>query len=682
MRVIWRKTPCFLHDPAGAAAAAVLGALACFFFAVAPAPAEQIPVEGQQVTGIRVVDRSGAEVTEKIPPLPLEVGKPFDFSDERESLRRLYKMGDYADIRVNAAPEAGGVRVDFVVRRNFFNNVIRVVGLKEPPTEPAALATLRLVLGEPFRESSVREAADRLESALHDDGLYQAKISWALAPHEDTRQMDVTILVDSGPRALVGDVAVDNQTPFTDAQLLHRAKLSGGKIGMTAARLSRGSERLRKFLVNQGYLGATALITPQTYDPSTNRVPLRMTVETGPRVRIEISGAHLSKGKQKKLLPVFAEGAVDEDLLQEGRRNLRDYLQSQGYFDADVQVSSQSTDKPVERVLHYDVSRGDQFRLAGIGFDGNKYFSNGLLSRRLLLQTASFASSGRFSQQLLRGDQDSIRGVYLSNGFSNCQVTSTVDDHFREKKNNLFVSFHIVEGAQTRIADLHIDGNHAISTDELLNVTGSTKGEPYSESGVASDRNNILALYYNEGFPEAGFREEVIPGANPNEVSLAYHVTEGRRIEVSKVLITGYQFTRPGIIRRRWRSKPAAPFAKGTWQKTQRQLYNLGVFNRVQIAPQNPDGTDPGQSSRDRDPGRATVHDRLRVWIRSAANRRRQHESQRHNDRRKPARNFRNCAQQHVRPGADAFVQGARQHSRIPRCARITPPTICLTTRI
>ena len=568
------------------------GTATCLFLLVPPSRAQQLAVEGQRVTGIRVVDQTGSVVSEKIPPLALQIGKPFDFSDERQCLRDIYRMGDYADIRVNAVPETGGMRVDFVVRRNYFNNVIRIVGLKEPPTEPAALASLRLVLGEPFRESAVREAAGRLESALHDDGLYQAKISWALEPHDDTRQMDVTILVDSGQRAIVGDVAIDNQTPYTDAQLLRRAGLAKKNLEMTAGRLSHGSDRLKKFLVNQGYLGASALITPQTYDPSANRVPLQMTVEAGPRVRIEISGAHLSTGKQRRLLPVFAEGAVDDDLLQEGRRNLRDYLQSQGYFNADVQVSSPSSDKPAERVIHYDVSRGDRFRLAGIGFDGNKYFGTGLLSRRLLLQTASFASSGRFSQQLLRGDQDSIRAVYLSNGFLNCQVTSTVDDHFRGKKNNLFVSFHVVEGSQSRIADLRIEDNHAISTDELMNVTGSTKGEPYSESGVASDRNNILALYYNEGFPEAGFRADVMPGANPNEFSLVYHITEGRQIEVSKVLLTGYQYTRPGIIRRQVDIEAGGPLSEGDVAKTQRQLYNLGVFNRVQIAPQNPDGTD------------------------------------------------------------------------------------------
>jgi outer membrane protein insertion porin family len=589
---ILRKLACFRAGLVPTAAACGIATIAYFFVLLAPIRAQEAAIEGQLVKELRVVDESGTPVTEKMPALPLEAGKPFDFPAERESLRDLYRLGDYSDIRVSAAPEGGGLRVDFVVKRNFFNNVIRVEGLKEPPNEPAALASLRLNLGEPFRESAVREAVDRLTATLHDDGLYQAKITWGLIPHEDTRQMDVTVTVDPGLRALVGDISILNQTPYPDAELLHRSKISN-KVEMTAARLSRGSDRLRKFLVNQGYLGASALITVQTYDPQSNRVPLKLTVETGPRVRIEIAGARLSKGKQRKLLPVFAEGAVDNDLLQEGRRNIRDYLQSQGYFDADAQVSSQSSEKPVERVIHYDITRGDHFRLAGIGFDGNKYFSNGLLSRRLLLQTASFASSGRFSQQLLRGDADSIRGVYLSNGFRDCQVTSTVDDHYRGKKNNLYVSFHAVEGAQTRITDLHIDGNRAISTDELLGVTGSTKGEPYSESGVASDRNNILALYYNEGFPEAAFREEVLPGSSPTEVSLVYHVAEGKQVDVARVLLTGYQFTRPGIIRRQVEVRPGGPLREGDVAKTQRQLYNLGVFNRVQIAPQNPDGTDP-----------------------------------------------------------------------------------------
>lgn len=557
--------------------------------------AKDASVEGQRVAEVRVVDEGGNTVPEKVPVLALEAGKPFDFAAERESLRTLYRMGDYSDIRVTAAPEAEGLRVDFIVRRNFYYNVVRIEGLKPPPTAPAGLAALRLGLGEPYRESGFREAIERLRETLRDEGLFQANVTWALNPHEDTRQMDVTVTVDPGPRARVGDVTMSNKTPYPDRQLLHRSKISEKKA-VTAALLSRASERLKKFLVDQGYLGAQVLITPGNYDAQSNRVPLKFAVTAGPRVRIEINGARLSKSARRRLLPMYAEGAVDQDLLQEGRRNLRSYFQSQGYFNVDVQVQSQepAEENPRgERVISYEITRGDHFRLSGVAFNGNKYFGSKLLSRRLQLLPASFASSGRFSQQLLRADTDSIRGLYLANGFRDAQVSSTVDDQYGGKKNNLFVSFHIVEGPQTRVGDLRIDGNHAIGTDALLAVTGSTPGQPYSESGVASDRNNILALYYNEGFPAAGFHEEVLPGAKPNEVRLVYHITEGNRVEVAKVLLTGYQYTRPGIIARQVEMQPGEPLRQGDVAKTQRQLYNLGVFNRVQIAPQNPDGTDP-----------------------------------------------------------------------------------------
>ena len=561
-------------------------------FWVLPARAQEAMIDGKSVAEVRVVDESGAPVTQKIPPLQLEAGKPFDFTAERASLRELYRMGDYANITVTSTAEPGGLRIDFVAQRNFYNNVIRIEGLKEPPSNPAALAAVRLSLGEPFRESSLREAVSRLQSSLSDDGLYEAKITWTLGARDTTREMNVLFTVDPGPRAHVGNVTIDNQTPYTDAQLLKRSRISQ-KSAVTSSGLSHASDRVKKYLVKQGYLGAAARFERGAYDPQTKRVPLTFSVSAGPRVHIEISGAHVKGGEQKKLLPMYAEGAVDDDLLQEGRRNLRDYLQSQGYFDADVEVSSHQDDQLKERVINYQVTRGDRYRMAGVAFDGNKYFETSLLSRRLSIQPAAFLSSGRFSQQLLRDDIDSVRSVYLANGFQDAQVTATVDDRYRDKKNNLFVTFHIVEGTQTFISSLKIEGNHAIDTATLLNVTGSTPGQPYSEANVTSDRNNILALYYDDGFPEASFREEITPGEKPDEMQLVYRVTEGDRIAVAKVLLTGYEYTRPGIIARQVDIKPGGPLRESNVATTQRQLYNLGVFDRVQIAPQNPSGTDP-----------------------------------------------------------------------------------------
>ena len=299
--------------------------------------AQESPLEGRQVTEVRIVDQAGREHCADALRLPLAPGKPFDIATERESLRQLYATGDYSDIQVTAEDEPAGLRINFVVQRNFYNNVIRILGLKEPPTEPAALASLRLGLGEPFRESSLREAVDRLQQTLRDEGFYEAKITWDLTPHEDTRQMDITVHVDSGPRAIIGDIKIQNHTRFTDLEIQRHSKISLKKP-LTSARVSHGAQQLKKFLVNQGYLGAGVVITPGTYDPKTNLVSLTYDVTAGPQVKVQVTGARLSKSRLRKLLPIYAEGAADDDLLQEGRRNIRDFFQSQGYFNADVQV--------------------------------------------------------------------------------------------------------------------------------------------------------------------------------------------------------------------------------------------------------------------------------------------------------------------------------------------------------
>lgn len=592
MRIPRNKTLFSDAPAAGAAFRWPLFVILLPFLLVRPANAQETQWEGKTVTQVSVVEESRQPVPGKTPPLPLKPGDPFDFETERDSLRILYQTGDYADIRVEAVEEDGGVRVDFVVRRDFYNNVVRVEGLKEPPNEGAALAALRLNLGEPYRESDVREAVARLKDLLASEGLYEAQVDWRTEAHPETRQMDVTITVTPGPRALIGLIHIHNETSYSDAQLFKRLKIKP-KTEATSARVSRASQLLKKFLVDQGYLGAAVGFMRGSYDMASNRVGLTLDVTAGPRVRVEITGVKLKKSQLQKLLPIYAEGAVDDDLLQEGRRNIRDFLQREGYFDADDSVSSHDDPQTKERVIVYQIHRGEKSRLAGVSISGNRYFSTELLKSRLALQPASFAFNGRFSQQMVRDDTDSIRALYMANGFHDAQVTSSVDDSYQGKKGNLFVSFHIVEGTQTLVGSIRIDGNHALSTERLLTVVGSLKGQPYSEASVASDRNNILAMYFNEGFPNATFQEEVKPGAAPRTVDLTFHIAEGPQVLVSTVLLTGYQYTRPGIIRRQVQIKAEGPLREGDVVETQRKLYNLGVFTRVQIAPQNPAGTDP-----------------------------------------------------------------------------------------
>ena len=558
------------------------------------------------------MDQSGAALETNPTGLPLQPGQPFSAEAERESLRQLFRTGRYADLVAELTPVEGGVRLDFAVAPAYYVNKVVISGLPDPPSESAATSALQLMLGESFRESEMSPALDRLRQILDEEGLYTANLSYTLTPHPATRQMDIAILAEPGERARAGTVTLVDDTPFPENELRGRLKLAPGTL-ITSERINQGIERVRTWLVDRGYLGARVTIARGAYDPQTNRLPLEARLLAGRNIQVRIEGADISSRTLRRLLPIYAEGAVDEDLLQEGRRNLRDYLQADGYFDAEVDYTTSgmlTTDESASQprasadniaTITYDVTRGPRHRLAGISIDGQHYFDTETLRSRLRIRPAAFASRGRFSTALLDADVASLRGLYQSNGFLDVQITSEIIAGYGGNPDDLFVRFHIVEGPQTLVGDLQIGGNSVLSNDELLGVIGSTPGQPFSDFNVATDRDNVLALYYNRGFPNARF----IPSANPlppsdNQASprmaLSYQIEEGPPLRVANIFLDGYEHTRPGVINREVQLQPGQPLSEGAVVETQRRLYDLGIFSRVSIASQNPAGSDPDKN--------------------------------------------------------------------------------------
>jgi len=588
------------------------------------------------IVAVRIVRESDSKVLAESPSgISVEIGKPLDREKVAESLRALYKTGNYADLKALVAPVTDGLRLDFVARENLFFNLVRLEGLEPPPTEASAAAAMQIGLGQTYQKQTVDEALERLRETLREEGLYRAEVSAEALPHPDTHQMDIVVHVKPGPRAHVSGIQLKNDTAYKDADLVSRSKMKPGQA-VTSARLQRGTDRVRKFLAKRGHLSSHVTVRRGDYDAAKSSVAISLEATQGPRVEVSVSGAKFSEGELKKLIPIYQEGAVDPDLLEEGKRNIRERLERQGYFDADVSYKIEMRDvktslwQGTQETITYTVERGDKHKLIGIELAGNKYFDTELLKSRLQIFQGAFGSPGRFSRRLVDADAQSMQTLYQANGFLDAKVTPDVKDNYKGKEGDLYIGFTIQEGKQTRVASLGIQGIHAFKEQELLGVVGSTPGQPYSDFGVTADRDNILALYFNEGFPEATFsataervppsasnaaepetsssthngsssatpkKEESkkgakLPAEQADAVRLVYRIEEGPQTRVRAVLITGYEHTRLGVIRREVRIKPQEPLREGDVVESQRRLYNLGVFNRVTIEPQNPAGTD------------------------------------------------------------------------------------------
>ena len=392
------------------------------------------------VVAVRIVSEDGRVLSESPKGVAVEIGKPLEREQIARSIRALYGMGDYADIRAVTTPVGSGMRLDFVVRENLFFNRVLIEGLTAPPTDASAAAAVQLALGRPFRQEEVDEGLERLREVLKDEGLYKAEVSAENQPHQETHQMDILVHVKPGPRARVESVKLQNETAYQDAELLSRLKMKPGQP-VTTSRVQHGTDRIRKFLVKKGRLSARATVRRGEYNEAKNTVPLELEVTEGPQVRLAVTGAKFSTGELKRLVPVYQEGAVDTDLLEEGKRNLRERLERDGYFDAQLNYTTETKEvagkerksKGTEEVITYRIERGDRHKLVGIEITGNHYFGTELLRSRLQIYGAAFESRGRFSRRLIDSDAESMQGLYEANGFLDAKAAGQVLDNYKRE---------------------------------------------------------------------------------------------------------------------------------------------------------------------------------------------------------------------------------------------------------
>jgi outer membrane protein assembly complex protein YaeT len=361
---------------------------------------------------------------------------------------------------------------------------------------------------------------------------------------------------------------------------------------MTDARVQRGLERVRGMYAKQGYLMATVRLMALDHDQADNRVAPHLAIEAGPMITVRTEGAHVAQGTLRRVLPIFQERSFDNELLAEGVHSLQDYFTSEGYFDAKVSYAVQPEGEAGSRTVVYRVARGARSRFTRIEIQGNKYFDTATLKERMSLTPASWLRNRRgvYSASLLAHDVDGVQGLYRANGFRDVKVTSEVLFADQGKPHNVAVVVKIEERRQVFVGELELTGVNQEELDQVNKVVTLKKGQPFSTSGMAVDRDAILGHYFNNGYPEAAFDAQIKPGADDVHVNLKYVVQEGLREFTRGVLLNGLKTTRQRLVDRRIAIKPGEPLSQGALVETQRRLYDLGIFTSVDVAVQNPEG--------------------------------------------------------------------------------------------
>ena len=521
--------------------------------------------------------------------VPLHEGEALDPERLQESLRTLFATGRFADLKAECVPTADGkVLLSFVSSPNFFVGRVSVEGAPGRPTESQIANASKLQLGELFTAEKMDRALQNIQRLMEENEYYRSSVTHSEQRDPTSQQVEVTFRIHSGDPARIGSITLLGNSLFSHGQVQDIARLHPGDV-VSGQKVASGLERLRKKYQKRNRWLAQISFAEKKYLPESNTVDYTLQTEPGPAVEIRVEGFRLSKGTVKRNVPVYEENALDDDLLNEGRRNLLNYMESRGYFDASVDLRRESDEpKTVLRVI-YQIDPGERHKVVKVIITGNKYFRDEDLHSRMQVQEATLLlRRGRFSQVLLRSDIRDIENTYRANGFSQVKIESDVEDDYRGANNQLAVVIKIDEGPQTLVGSFQIIGNATQSADSFPPLN-TLPGQPYSDPRLAEDRDQLLNYYFNSGFPNATFEATAKPAGN-NRMDVTFTIREGDRVYVDRVLVAGREYTQPYVIEHELQMKPGDALSQGDLLNTQQKLYDLGIFSQVDTAVQNPDG--------------------------------------------------------------------------------------------
>jgi outer membrane protein assembly complex protein YaeT len=565
---------------------------------------DPVPLTKWQGLPVREISFEGVS-EERLKPLPdhlpQAVGAPLNRETVADSLRQLYATGLFDTVEANVTRLDDGVKLVFRGTPREFIGTVNVDGAKGATTNAQLQAASRLTAGTRFTQTRLEAATVRMRQTLADNGFNEPVITYKLTRHPGELLVDIAFEVVSGVQSRVGDVAVSGDSGMTVDQFRRDARLKAGtKVDHDTN--NRALSGVLKRYQKQDRLEADVKLLSQAYSPETKRSNFSFSANRGPVVKLSVEGAKIGGDRLKRLVPVFEEGTVDEDLLNEGDRRLRDYFQRLGYFDVKVGHKEQNPGGGTVDIT-YTIALGERRRVEKVSVDGNQYFKAKTLEELLSVHAADHLDRhGTYSQALVTSDVNALEGVYQSNGFSKVKVipetliggnvvSAPGQGTVRSSTEPISVVYHIEEGQQQRVGELRLDGVVNSDQSKLLALLNTSPGQLFSPQNLAGDRDALLTDYLSRGFDQVQIEvEEQTEVADPAKIDVVFQIHEGQQIFVRKVLVSGLHYTRPETVGKRITVHPGDPLNQTALAQTQRNLYELALFSEVDTAVQNTAG--------------------------------------------------------------------------------------------
>lgn len=502
--------------------------------------------------------------------LSVKEGEKFSLKKLTDSIKHIFKTGLYSDIQVLKTGEQN-IELTFLLTRRLFTRHIDFSGVQLISKKKLSASLNSLQKDISFSEEKLIKAEEELKEALRREGYFQAEISSSVERDLESYSVDIFFEIYSGKRYIIKKIDFSGDILLSKDRLRKMMKSREGEVYIPA-RVEEDIIRLKEIYHSKGYQQTEVEVRSERFDDKDRYVYLSLGINPYKKIEISVRG---TKIPLNLLRPIWQERVFEEWGLAEGEAKIISYLRRKGFLLPHVNSSIQKIDNAI-RVI-YDVIPGERYRIQAISFEGSSYFSSSQLQKELEIAKKIPFFSWVDGERLFELPRE-IKMLYKTHGFPQTMV----DLNFVKQGEKIKAVFSIEEGGQETVESISFVGNSFFAAEQLLAQIGSFEGGPFFQPSIQKDIEKLETFYLNQGIRRTEITASVVKKEG-GFVSLDFLLSEGEKVKVDKIVITGYKRTRKSTILKELRIEEGDYAYYDAIMDTKRRLESLGVFSEIKI---------------------------------------------------------------------------------------------------
>ncbi len=360
---------------------------------------------GETIYEIRVVGTKAVSRELVTSTISLRIGDPLDPEEVAKSIKQLYKMKVFSDIRFLSEPYNNGVNLIIEVKENPVLSFIEYEGIKVIKKDkldqisPARVGTF-------WSDYDKRELQRKLTAEYHSKGFSNAVVQISEEPTDDGK-VNVKVTVDEGNRLAIKAVTFVGNENFEDDKLLKRMKtkpkslLRSGRFEQD--KFDQDLVNLADYYKKNGYVDVR--VGPYELKQTDDRsLELVITIQEGIRYllgEIKVFGnSHFTTDKIQSSFTLKGDEPFDQELFEKQLSGVYSLYFDEGFIYTDIEPQTVKDGNKLN--INLQITEGNRARIRQIQITGNRRTKD-----KVLLRALDIAPGDYFRQsQVIRSQQN------------------------------------------------------------------------------------------------------------------------------------------------------------------------------------------------------------------------------------------------------------------------------------